>query len=187
MKKTVTIIAGLVLLSSFSTAFAQNITLELLKSSGGSSYEYSAPIPVSSVQYSFNFPTNTTSQSTGAGAGKVELNPVSITKQLDAATAVLLKALFPGVAYEYVRLNFYKADGKLAYRIVLGTAAIGSYSAGGADGCTNGCPALFESITFGYSIIVTYDPIGNKIVGWNKIKNTAENGDGAIPMAVITK
>ena len=183
MKKSITLIATLAFLFSFSASFAQKITMELIKNSSSALPTYTAPIPVTSAQYSFSQTLNITSQSTGSGSNKAIFLPMVITKQLDGSTASLQTALFTGTPYQYVRLSFYRADGTLAYRVVLGVVYVGYYSASGAEGCTSGCPALSETINLEYGAVASYDPAANTIVRWNRISNASSLND--IPDSVI--
>lgn len=185
MKTFLKFILGIALCLTISTTFAQNITLDLVKFNSNQSI---TAIPVTSAQYSFSIVLNISSQSTGAGAGKAAFNPITITKQVDGSTADLQQALFTGTSYQYLRLNFYRADGGLAYRVVCGLAAVANYSASGAaGGCSSGCPALSETISFQYGQLATYDPTnGGKITTWNGQTNTI-NVSQTIPQSAITQ
>ncbi|MFD2573136.1 type VI secretion system tube protein Hcp [Spirosoma soli] len=190
MKTSITLFVALLLLASFTSSFAQGITLELFKGNGPSQVpEYTTPIPVTSAQYSFSNTLNIGSQSGGAGAGKANFSPMVITKQVDASTASFQKTLFVGGYYQYVRLNFYRGDGSLAYRVVLGLVAVSNYSASGAEGCTNGCPALSESITLEYGQVATYNPeapVNLRTTTWNRVTNTTDVSS-TIPQSAITQ
>lgn len=184
MKNVYRLLSTLTLLITLSTAYAQKITMELIKYSNNSSLPtYTAPIPVTSAQYSFSQTLNLSSQSSGTGAGKATFLPMVITKQVDGSTASLQTSLFTGAPYQYVRLSFYRADGTLAYRVVLGLVAVSNYSASGATGCTSGCPTLSETVNFEYGAVATYDPTANTIVRWSRITNTSNSND--IPDSVI--
>ena len=186
MKTMYTFCLALLLFFSTTTAFSQRIILELVKGSGPAP-AYADPIPLTSAQYSF---TNTVgSGSTASGADRTGFVPLVITKQVDGSTAALQRDLFLGAPYQYVRLNFYRADGSLGYRVVLGTAIVSNYSASAAEGCTSGCPALSESITIVYGQVATYDPaVPNQrgIFTWNAIRNREDVSD-AIPQSAITQ
>ena len=189
MKTFFSFFVGIALCLATSTLFAQGITLELVRGSGSPQVpDYTTPIPVTSAQYSFTASTNFSSQTGGTGASKANFLPMVITKQLDASTAAFQKSIFFGGPYQYARLNFYRADGTLAYRVVLGTVAVTNYSASGVPGCPSGCPSLSESISLEYGQVATYNPAAPaalRTVTWNRVTNTT-NVDSTIPASAIT-
>lgn len=184
MKTSITFFCALLLLACFTSSFAQGITLELFKGSGNAT-AYAPPIPITSAQYSFTNGTSTSSG--GVQTGRVVFTPLVITKQVDASTASLQRSSFTATNYQYARLNFYRADGSLGYRVVVGTVFVSNYSASGAEGCTSGCPAVSESITLVYGQVATYNPAdGGQITTWDAIRNV-ENVNQTIPQSAIAQ
>ncbi|MBO0949820.1 type VI secretion system tube protein Hcp [Fibrella forsythiae] len=189
MKTFLSLFVGVALCFATSFSFAQGITLELFRGSGPSQVpDYTTPIPLTSAQYSFTNTINIGSQSTGTGAGRAGFPPMVITKQIDPSTAAFQKSLFSGGYYRYARLNFYRADGSLAYRVVLGLVVVSNYAASGVPGCPSGCPSLSESISLEYGQVATYNPAAPanlRLVTWNRVTNTS-NVDSTIPASAIT-
>ncbi|MBD2753908.1 type VI secretion system tube protein Hcp [Spirosoma validum] len=190
MKTVFTFFLGIAFYLTSSTTFAQGITLELVENSA-SIPNYTTPIPVTSAQYSFTSSFSTSSNGPTAPS-RPDLPPLTITKQFDPSTAALQKAMLLGQSFQYVRLSFFRADGTLAYRIVLGDVYLTNYSASGAASCPSGCPGLSESVSLLYRQYVSYNPAapasstGLSTVTWDRVTNTA-NVDAALIAAATAQ
>ena len=148
-------------------------------------------------EYSFNVEQtlNITSQSSGAGAGKITLNPFSITRPIDKASTTFFTMACNGTAFESVVLMLRKS---------LGTGAAGQ----GGDEVSGGVFLRFdfkfvavksinwnhdetspkEAIEFEYGgLQMRYaqqemdGTLGTVLAaGWNSIQNIADTGSTAI-------
>lgn len=182
MRTQYTFCLAFLLFFSVSTAFAQRITLELFPANS-STPAYAAPIPITSAQYSFA--NGITGGASGTDNFRTVFTPLVVTKQVDGSTTALQQASFGGSLYQYARLNFYRADGSLGYRVLVGTVFVSNYSASGAEGCTSGCPAVSETITLVYGQVVTYNPADGQIATWDALNNRKNVLSSNIPESAI--
>ena len=115
--------------------------------------------------------------STGAGAGKVNVQDMSITKYIDKASSDIWLAVCNGKHITKLTLYVRKAGEKpLEYiKIVMNDALFTSYSTGGAGGeerVTESITLNFASFTFEYK---TQDKTGKEgkggNMGWDIAKN----------------
>lgn len=80
--------------------------------------------------------TGTTHSGTGGGAGKANVQDLSVTKYLDKATPILLKHCLSGIHIKEAILTVRKAGGKpLEYvKIKMSDAIVSALHAGGSGG-----------------------------------------------------
>lgn len=80
--------------------------------------------------------TGTTHSGTGGGAGKANVQDLSVTKYIDKATPILLKHCLSGIHIKEAILTVRKAGGKpLEYvKIKMGDAIVSALHAGGSGG-----------------------------------------------------
>jgi type VI secretion system secreted protein Hcp len=121
------------------------------------------------------------SQSTGAGTGRVQFNPFSITRKIDRASPIFFKMACAGKSFNTVGLGLRKSAGNdasgvmyLAFTFKL--VAVKTVSWAHDD------EAPKETVTFEYGgIVVQYAPqepsgkLVQKVIpgGWNRVKNVA--------------
>ena len=120
------------------------------------------------------------SQSTGAGTGRVQFNPFSITRKIDRASPIFFKMACAGKSFHTVGLGLRKSAGNeasgvmyLAFTFKL--VAVKTVSWAHDD------EAPKETVTFEYGGIVvqyaTQDPNGKltSVIpgGWNRVKNVS--------------
>jgi type VI secretion system secreted protein Hcp len=120
------------------------------------------------------------SQSTGAGTGRCQFNPFSITRKIDCASAHFFKMACSGKTFQTVGLGLRKSAGNdaagvmyLAFTFKL--VAVKTVSWAHDD------EAPKETVTFEYGgVIVQYAPQQAKGLlspvqsgGWNRVKNVA--------------
>jgi type VI secretion system secreted protein Hcp len=91
----------------------------------------------------------------GAGAGKVNVQDISVTKYVDAASSVLLKACCEGKHYDDATLTVRKAGGTpLEYIIIemkeVMITAVSTGGSGGEDRLTENVTLNFAEFKFKY-------------------------------------
>jgi type VI secretion system secreted protein Hcp len=95
----------------------------------------------------------------GGGAGKLNLQDVSITKFIDSASVKMRLAVAEGDVFSEVKIDYIKSCGKnlyTEYAITLSPSMVTSVSSGGSGGEDR----LSENVTFNYSRIETmYTPV----------------------------
>jgi type VI secretion system secreted protein Hcp len=136
-------------------------------------------IPVTSFQLEVSNAVTIGTGSTGAGGGKVEFNPLTITKPVDEASPGLFKLCATGGHFAVAQLYLRQSaggtwNGFLAYEFK--TLAIAKIDWGGATGE----PQPTEAVTMEYeALVIQYKVIGPtgttvKVVqqGWDRVMNT---------------
>jgi type VI protein secretion system component Hcp len=127
---------------------------------------------------------NIGSQSTGAGAGKIEFNPLVIERTVDQLTPFLLSMEASGHALDKVQLYVRKAGGKdaqayLAFELQLVAVSNISWSgAGGDDLLTEHVALQYGSLTVGYhaqNADGTWAGVTKQ--GWDRVRNIRVAGD----------
>lgn len=124
--------------------------------------------------------SGTTHMGAGGGAGKADVQDVSITKYIDKATPNLMLGCLTGKHFETITLMVRKAgEVPLTYlKIVMEGAIISSVSTGGSGGEDR----LTENVTFNFgkvSVIYTpQKPDGTGDAEMEIIYNIAENVAG---------
>jgi type VI secretion system secreted protein Hcp len=138
-------------------------------------------ISVSSFDLSMENPASPGSASGGAGAGKVQFDPLVVQKAVDSSSPSLFSAASSGRHFQAVQLYLQQASsptGKpfLAYEFqtVFITKIEWSGNSGGEDAA--------ETVTFAYgTVVIAYQqpnpdgstgPVAQQ--GWNQITNTAD-------------
>jgi type VI secretion system secreted protein Hcp len=128
--------------------------------------------------------SGTTHLGPGGGAGKVNVQDISITKYVDSATHALMKCCFTGKHFEKAVLTVRKASGEdkpLEYLIIkMQDLIVTSVSTGGSGGEDR----LTENISLNFAKVhVSYTPQtgsgGGEAVkkyGWNVPANTEHTG-----------
>ena len=118
---------------------------------------------------------NIGSQSSGAGAGKIQFNPLTITKFTDAASPILFEKAASGTPFRTVEVFFINAKKLLEIRQTYKLVAVKTVSWSAASGE----PGMIEIISFEYGglVITVYQHKTNNVVqaGWNRIKNISDN------------
>ena len=114
----------------------------------------------------------------GAGAGKVNVNDISITKYVDAASTVLLSSVCKGSHFKDAKIVCRKSGGDSPVdflEIKLENVMVTGYSTGGSHGeelVTENVTLNFEKFEMKYR---TQDEKGKKggekIAKWNMAKN----------------
>ncbi len=142
--------------------------------------------------YSFNVEQtlNMSSQSTGVGAGKIVLNPFSITRAIDKSSPGMFKSACAGTAFKKVVLGLRKSagtdqSGLFFLRFDFKLVAVKTIS------WAHGDESPTETIEFQYGgLQIRYTPqnaggsFGAVIpAGWNSITNVADVTDAAIGAA----
>jgi type VI secretion system secreted protein Hcp len=136
-------------------------------------------IEVKSFSWDVESPTTIGSATSGAGAGKAKLNPLKITKAVDATSPALLMAAGNGTAFKDVALVVRKAgatgpDAFLQYHL---KTAVVTHIETSAD---SGDEGVTETVTFAYGAIQErYMPQSTTtglapkplVNGWNQILN----------------
>jgi type VI secretion system secreted protein Hcp len=117
----------------------------------------------------------------GVGAGKANIQDVSVTKLLDANSVALAKAVATGQHFEAVTLDFPLATGVSPFvvKLELQEVLVTSYSTGGSAGQSD---AMTENVTFNfakfkYSIGTAsfgFNVAENVPLGWDQVENTPE-------------
>ena len=120
---------------------------------------------------------NIGSQSTGAGAGKINFNPLGIVKKMDATSPVFFGNAASGTPFKTVELFFTNKSGvlhhKQTYKLV--TIKTVSWSADVEH-------SIIETVTFEYKGLIVsafYTGADGQIHliqnGWNNVKNVYDN------------
>ncbi len=122
--------------------------------------------------------SGTTHVGSGAGAGKVNVQDLSLTKYVDSASHALLLACCKGTHYDKATLVVRKAgDNPLEYiKITMEDLIVTSVSTGGSGGEDR----LTENVTLNFAKVkFEYDPQtkkgggeGVKTAAWNIAENT---------------
>lgn len=162
MKRTFTLFFGIALFCCISSTFGQGIYLEIPSSLSGIPSSSSATVEVvlSSVQYGIGVGTSGTGQ---PQPGAPSFSKITVTKTVDISSIVLQRLLATATAplASDVKINFYRAGTGgtrvLAYQIVLQGAVFSGDSASSAEGCTNGCAGISESLSIAYGKISIID------------------------------
>ncbi|RDI29499.1 MULTISPECIES: type VI secretion system tube protein Hcp [Pseudacidovorax] len=123
--------------------------------------------------------SGTMHQGGGGGAGKVNMQDISITKYVDSASHALILACCKGTHYDKMTLVVRKAgDNPLEYiKITMEEVIIASVSTGGSGGEDR----LTENVSLNFAKVkFEYDPQtqkgggkGVKTAGWNIAENKA--------------
>jgi len=88
----------------------------------------------------------------GAGAGKVTIHDIRITKTLDSASPLLFRAAAAGGHLKTAQLDFVRADKSVVYQIKLTDVVISSYSkSSGGDRPTESLTLTFTKIEVTYT------------------------------------
>lgn len=122
--------------------------------------------------------SGTTHMGTGGGAGKVNVQDISITKWIDKASPTLMKMCMNGKHFEEAKLMVRKAggDAPLTYlTVTMKHGLVTSVSTGGSGGEDR----LTENVTLNFAeVLVTYVPqlpdgTGDASIeiGWNIAEN----------------
>lgn len=101
-----------------------------------------------------NFATGAHGSGGGGGAGKVSVHDISITKHVDKASALLLKACANGQHYKTVTITMRKAGGTQYLKITLTNVLISSYQTGGSGHSAQPTESLslnFTKVEYQYS------------------------------------
>jgi type VI secretion system secreted protein Hcp len=121
--------------------------------------------------------SGTTHMGPGAGAGKVSVQDISVTKYVDAASHALLKAVCKGTHFKEAKLCVRKAGDKpLEYiKITMNDLIISSLSSGGSGGedrLTENISLNFAKFKYEYTIQKADGSGGaTKETTWNIPKN----------------
>jgi len=124
--------------------------------------------------------SGTTHMGGGGGAGKVNVQDLSFTKYLDAASAPLLLGCFKGTHYDKATLTVRKAGDKpLEYLVIemkeVLITAVSTGGSGGEDRLTENVTLNFAEVAFKYQ---EQDPKGGKKGGTkDAVYNIAENSE----------
>ena len=117
---------------------------------------------------------------TGGGAGKVSIQDVSITKYVDKATPILMKACSDGTQFPEAKLTVRKAGTEpLEYIIITMTnviiTSVSTGGSGGEDQLTENTTINFAEVTVDYQPqAADGSPDGGAITyGWNIAANVA--------------
>lgn len=113
-------------------------------------------IEISSWSFGVSNPSSIGSQSSGAGAGKVSFNNFTITKSVDKASPLLMKAKTAKTPIKSVKLSVALADGGYL-TITLQNVIVSSYST------SSGGDRPQESISFNYTKISVMGGSSNTI------------------------
>jgi type VI secretion system secreted protein Hcp len=117
-------------------------------------------IELASFQFSQSPARSGGGSSPGAGAGRVNLSEISVTKHVDKASTPLRMAMGAGTHFKdaIIELTKPSADGRTAtyYRVTMSDVAISSDRVNAASGAS---PTPTESVTFNFGkIAVEYSP-----------------------------
>jgi type VI secretion system secreted protein Hcp len=127
---------------------------------------------------------NIGSQSTGAGAGKIQFNPLVIERTVDQLTPFLLSMEASGHPLDKVQLYVRKGDARdgqayLAFEFQLVAVGNISWSGAGADDLPTETVALqYGSLTVGYhaqNADGTFADVTKQ--GWDRVRNIRASGD----------
>jgi type VI secretion system secreted protein Hcp len=105
----------------------------------------------------------------GAGAGKVSVQDISITKRLDKSSPLLMRSCATGQHIKEATLNLSrtKNDQQTYYVITLTDVLVSSYSPACSEGGAENVPV--EAVTLNFSKIQTVykeiDPSTNQVLG----------------------
>jgi type VI secretion system secreted protein Hcp len=132
------------------------------------------------------------SQSTGAGIGKVQFNPFSITRLIDCASPILYKMACAGKSFETVGLGVRKSAGAQAAGVMylaftFKLVAVKTWAlAHSDDGPSETVTFEYGGLCMQYSIQAPSGKLGKIIPGgWNRVRNIAvddptKSGDWSI-------
>jgi hypothetical protein len=158
------------------TSFAHAKPVGTLSCSGSAG---SVKFNVSFFTFGLDQGQNIGSQSGGAGAGKVQFQPLEVHAAL-STFATLAPAL--GKSFETCKLTAKENDGsqtEFEFKLV----AVASLTAAASQAPENGDPARFTDVQLEYGAVEVKsaggsDDGGTTPGGWNRITNTGSDGSG---------